>query len=113
MFTLSSVQISGRRVLVIEDDIATAAIIAEHAERAGALVAACVSTIEEARHWGGLYGVSHILLDTRHAATSPLGFKQTFRILGVELVFIAGFDDWYDQEDDQEDVCEERVLAYA
>jgi len=112
MFTLSSTPISGRRVLILEDDITSAAIISYQAERAGALVAACVSTIEDAKYWAMLYGVSHILLDVRQVGMTPLCLKETFRHLHVELVFIAGFDDWYDDEDDVEEI-EERVLAYA
>jgi hypothetical protein len=108
MFRLSSNQIAGHRILVLEENSDECAMLVAQAEAAGALFAASTGTIEEARHLAMLYDVSRIVLHTRYAAVASSSWGMFVRPK-AELVYVTGYDDWYGSDEEEED----SLLAYG
>lgn len=99
MLRLASISLSGRRVLTIEADYDVAAVMAGEIDRCGGILI------------GGVRGVSAALallnsglsIDCAMIATSHEGdiaALEQLRLHQVEIVFVTGYDDWFDDEDD-------------
>jgi DNA-binding NtrC family response regulator len=96
MFRLASFDLSGRRILILENEDDIAARMAEEIAASGGLVVGPVQTVESALALIRGHGrVDCVMLDVRLACETALPVVSAFRELSVETVFVTGFDDWF------------------
>ena len=101
MLRLAAIALHGRRVLTIEPDYELAADMALEIRRSGGLMVGAVPglTAASAVIDSGL-AVDCAMLDTRLADESSDGL-DALRRHGVELVFVTGYDEWFDDDEDE------------
>jgi len=96
MFRLASFDLSSRRILVVENEDAIAAMMAEEIRLSGGLAFGPLENVDQAIDWIRQEPrVDCVMLDVRHIAESDVPIISLFGGHGVEVVFVTGFDDWY------------------
>ena len=103
MFRLSSRELTGRRILLIEDDAETARALGLAIREAGGSVVAVAVTVEDGLHAAHDASIDQALLHIRYTCQARLNIPEAFARLGIETVFIACFDDWFDFDNDVEE----------
>jgi DNA-binding response OmpR family regulator len=98
MFSLASSIKADRRYLLVEDEDDTADQILDHAAVTGVTMIERVATILEALQSIEQGSIEGILIHTRHADANEACTLRLLRHRGVEVVFVTGFDDWFEDE---------------
>jgi len=108
MLRLASIAMTGRRVLTVESDYEAATAMAHDILGSGGVLVGAVPGMPAALALldTGLE-TDCIMMDARTAEASE-GIDR-LRNRGVELIFVTGFDDWFDDED----IEDERVSIRA
>ena len=108
MFRLATTSLIGRRVLTIETDFDLAADMARDIENSGGTLVGVVPGIPAALAFlaTGL-GVDCAMMVAPLADTADVTSLDLLRTQGVEIVFVTGFDEWF------EDEWQEEVTYYA
>ncbi len=95
MFTTSSIQLSGRRILVVEDDYFAAQEMSEAVVNAGGSVVGPVASVEEALELvARTEPVDAAILDINLGGSKVFPVAQALRDQGIAIVFVTGYDDW-------------------
>ena len=108
MFRLATTSLIGRRVLTIETDFELAADMARDIENSGGTLVGAVPGIPAALAFlsTGL-GVDCAMMAAPLLDTADVASLDILRAQGVEIVFVTGFDEWYEEE------WQEEVTYYA
>ena len=100
MFRLASFDLAGRRILVVEDDDIASALMVREIAQSGGVVMGPVADVEAALALIGTgAGIDCAMLDVRLLAETALPVIRIFQDIGVELVFVTSFDDWFASDD--------------
>jgi hypothetical protein len=102
MFRLSSSDLRGRRILIVEDDLHTARVLEAAAIADGGIVIANVPTIEEGLALANDKLLDQAVVHIRYTYRTPLIIPEAFARYGIETVFVACHDDWFDFDDEWE-----------
>ena len=100
MFRLSSQELRGRRVLIIEEDDQTAVLLDTAVRTAGGIVAGHVATVEDGLAFVGEESVDQALIHIRYTSKTPLLIPEVFAERGAQAIFLACHDDWFDFDDE-------------
>lgn len=100
MFRLSSHDLKGRRILIIEDDDQTAALLDAAVGSAGGIVLGLVTTVEDGVAFIMRQPVDQVLLHIRYTTLTSLVIPEVFADRGTQAVFLACHDDWFDFDDE-------------
>ena len=102
MLRLADISLAGRRVLTIETDYDFAADMAQEILRSGGILAgaspglsAALSVID-----AGL-AIDCAMVDTNLVDEGGRAGMDALRRRGIEIVFVTGFDEWFDDEEQE------------
>ena len=96
MFILSSTDLAGRRILIVEDEYHVAEEMAEAVRNAGGevagpvpSVAAALALIEDGASLDGA------VLDIKIGEETAFPVAKALKARGVPVIFVTGYDDWF------------------
>ena len=100
MLHLASHEFAGRRVLLIENDLADAVEMTRSIEAAGGMVAGCVATGLATISYVKLWKVDAVVAHTETLSREPFPLNEVMASLNVALMPVASFDDWFAADDE-------------
>ncbi|WP_416357723.1 response regulator [Aureimonas phyllosphaerae] len=95
MFTASAFELSGQRVLIVEDEYFAAEALTAAVRAGGGEVVGPVASVDDALNvleGGG--PVDAAILDVNLAGDKVFPVAHALRRHGVPIVFVTGYDDW-------------------
>lgn len=103
MFRLATCMLEGRKVLLVEDDEYTADIVSASIENAGGTIVGYSDTVKEAIGMVVTSGAELLMLHVRYVRDVAVPIRDICLPLGIEVEFMACYDDWYEFADDGAD----------
>lgn len=95
MFTTCAFDLSGQRVLIVEDEYFAAEALTEAVRAGGGRVVGPVASVEEALALlNGGESVDAAILDVNLAGDKVFPVARALRSHEVPIVFVTGYDDW-------------------
>ncbi|KQQ80710.1 response regulator [Aureimonas sp. Leaf324] len=95
MFTACAFEVSGQRVLIVEDEYFAAEAMTAAVRSGGGEVVGPVASVEDALKL--LEGGEHLdaaILDVNLAGDKVFPVAHALRLHAVPIVFVTGYDDW-------------------
>ena len=96
----NSMRILSGKLVIIEDDHATAQLLRAAVEGEGATVVGIADTVDEAMALISELSPTQAIIHIRYVAMTSVDIAAEFREQGVETIFLACFDDWFEFSDE-------------
>jgi hypothetical protein len=112
MLHLTSHEFAGRRILLIENDLENAIELTSSVEACGGTVLGCVTNALAAISYVKLWKVDAVVAHTETLNRAPFPLHEVMSSLGVALLPVTSFDDWFDAEEEEVGV-EELTTDFA
>ena len=101
MFRISSTDFAGRRALIVDEDDDMADQMSETLHRAGACVSGRFMAVDAALSFIAQNPAAYcVLMHVDQADVPGRPLIDVFHEFGAELIFVAGFDDWFASDDE-------------
>jgi hypothetical protein len=99
MLHLASQEFTGLRVLIVDNDISCISEMATAVERSGGIIAATVSDCLAVISYVKLWKIDAVIIHTVTLGDVPFNFHGVLASLGVTVIPVTSFDDWYEFEE--------------
>lgn len=114
MLKMASIDLFGRRAVIVDSEADAIARMAEDLADSGGHLVKTFASVEAALGFcRSSRSADCVILDVAQATTPSRPLTEVFAELGVAVVFVTGFDDWFLEEDDDIDEKPMPLYAYA
>jgi hypothetical protein len=114
MLKMASIDLFGRRAVIVESEADTIARLTEDLAASGGHLVRTFATVEAALGFcRSSRSADCVIIDVAHATTPNRPLTELFAELGIAVVFVTGFDDWFLEDDDDIEDVPVPLYAYA